>query len=289
MARATTRRMKAANASGWVSWAPCAEPGISITSASGSSSTRASMARRWCQIEAPPRPSTSGTRNAVTSKGALGAAQIGELGHEGGPVGLAVRASLIGEPVPSRIAHDASEEPLGEGGRVLVGDARGGPTGPPLEPGERRLVGADGADGVGSLDGGTEGDVAAEGVAHHHGGPVAHHRHEVGDVVGERAGDRHGARMVVAAPVVGDDVEFRQAAHGASERRPPVERSVHQHDRRGAGGGVPPVLDDAQAVGERAHLRIAGAEGARPAAMVVVMAQKANGWRGCGWARRCGH
>ncbi len=103
------------------------------------------------------------------------AAEVGELGHEGGAVGVAIGARLVGEAVPPGVAHQAPEEPLGEGGGVLVGDARGAAPRPPLAPGEGRLVGADGTDGVRGLDRRPERHVTAVGVAHHDRGPVAHH------------------------------------------------------------------------------------------------------------------
>ncbi len=121
-------------------------------------------------------------------------ADVGELGHEGGTVGLAIGARLVGQAVPPCVAHHTPEEPFGEGGRVLIGDARGGAARPPLAPWERGLVGTDGTDDVRGLDGRAQRHVTAVGMAHHDRRPVAHQRHEVGDVVVEGAGQGQSTR-----------------------------------------------------------------------------------------------
>ena len=138
----------------------------------GRGSTSASMARRWCHTEFPPRPSTNGHAQRAEVEGGTVSPDVGELGHEGRAVGLTIGACLIAQPVPARVAHHATEESLGEGGRVLVGDARRATPGPPLAPRQRWLVRADRADRPRGLDCRPECDVAAVGVAHHHGRPA---------------------------------------------------------------------------------------------------------------------
>ena len=53
-------------------------------------------------------------------EGRLLGAQVGELGHEGGAVGVPIGARLVAQAVPPRVADHAAEEPLGVGGRVLA-------------------------------------------------------------------------------------------------------------------------------------------------------------------------
>ena len=208
------------------------------------------------------------------------AAQVGELGHEGGPVGPALAAGLVGEPLPSAVAHHAAEEALGEGGRVLVGDARGAAPGPPSTPRQGRLVGAHGADGVGRCDGGTEGHVAAVGVADDDGRPVAHQRHQVGDVLGRGSGRAAWRATVVAAPVVGDDVEVAPvgARSGRRRRRGRVSRGRAPPVGASAPAVVTPVLDDVQALGGADDVRMPGR--CTPPPGPVAMEPKATGSHG---------
>jgi len=80
--------------------------------------------------------------------------------------------------------------------------------------------------------------------------------------------------MVVAASVVGDDVEVVEAPHRAGERCTPIEGSVDENDGRGRGRpGIDPVLDDVQSFGHRVHGQIAGAQPAPITAMVTRTAE----------------
>ena len=104
----------------------------------------------------------------------------------------------------------------------------------------------------------------------------------------ERAGHGHGARVVVAAPVVGDDVEVAQAAHGPCERRPPVERPVDEdHRRRGRRRRSPGARRRAGPRDARSP-----SEGRSPARIAWIAAAarhgaKANAWCAWGSPPRC--
>ena len=105
------------------------------------------------------------------------------------------------------------------------------------QPRHGRFEGAQRVAGSGIGEGSPDGDVAADAVpdgrdgSHSQGPDVGQDLHQVGDV----ARQPHHSRLpgaLVAAPVVGDDVDLGQAPHDPAEALGPIQRAVHEHDGR---------------------------------------------------------
>ncbi len=156
---------------------------------------------------------------------------------------------MIGEAVPRSVAHHSPEEALRLETRVGVG---GAPTPGPAEPepGERRLVGADGRDEIRSLHRRAQGDQTSEAVTHH--GDRCGRRlrpealeeaRQVIDVPADVGGGSDQPRALVAAAVVGDRGHVVESPNHPPEAVGSIERAVHEHDdrltARAAVGGAP--------------------------------------------------
>ena len=246
----TTRRTKAAKASGWREGAPWATRGTRRPRSRGRTSTSASMARRWWGTDRAPAARGPGARGrSARSNGGRRRRRSASSATSAGPSAWrSARACSVSRSQPAS-PTTRRKKPSAKSAGSSVGDARRDCAAATSRTRERRLVGADGPMTRGAADGGAQGHVATVGVADDD-RRAARPRSPPGRSTwsSRERGQGHGAaRAVVAPAVVGDDVEVGEAANDAGETRAAVERSVDQDDdRRGSVGPRPRVVDNVQ-------------------------------------------